>query len=205
MLNPMSLELTKENMQLFFPSWLKPLSNKEITDFLETSIPEETRLWFPEWIKDLPKRVWKTPETKKYNTKKEIKQDIKSLNDQLDWWLDRKHNAISEMDKAYSEIHLEDLLKEKENLNKKLRYTGVKFGNDDLKYAKYKPIENFLTFDRAGFTKCIWHSEKTPSLHKITGINRVYCFGCHKNASVIDVVMEIHQCKLPEALKIILK
>ena len=200
----MSLELTTENMKLFFPSWLKPLSDKEIIDFLETPIPEEKRLWHPEWIRDLPRKVWKTPATKKYTTKKAIMQDIKLLNNSLDWWLDHKHNAISEMDKVYSEIHLEDYLKEKENLQKKLRYTGVKFENDDLVRARQVPISDFLKFNSAGMVKCLWHIERTGSLHYIKKNNKVHCFGGCGTKDVIEVIQNLNNCTFKEALKIIL-
>ena len=201
----MSLELTSENMKLFFPSWLKPLENKEIIDFLNTPIENETRLWWPEWIKDLPKKVWINSETKHYKTKKEIKQEIKLINDRLDWWLALKQSGVNDITKDYCDLSLEDLLDEKEKLNARLRYTGVKFNNRNLERAKMVPISDYLLFNRAGFAKCLWHSEHTPSLHRITGKNKVYCFGCAKTADVLDVVMKINNCTLPEAIKIILR
>ena len=153
MLSLMSLELNAENMKLFFPSWEKPLSNKEITDFLETPYEKEQRLWYPDWSKDLPRRVLITPATKKYTTKKEIKQDIKLLNDRLDWWLAYKRTAPNEITKNYCDLVLEEYLQKKEKLKKKLRYAGVKFGNDALIRAKEVPISDFLEFNRAGFAK----------------------------------------------------
>jgi DNA primase len=66
-------------------------------------------------------------------------------------------------------------------------------------------ISNLLQLNKAGFTKCLWHYERTASLHKITGVNKVYCFGCGKVADSVDVVMAINNCTLPEAIKIILK
>ena len=200
----MSLELTVKNMQLFSPSWEKPLSDKEIIDFLETPFEKEKRLWYPDWPRDLPKRVFTTPATKKYTTKKAIMQDIKLLNNSLDWWLDHKHNAISEMDKVYSEIHLEDYLKEKENLQKKLRYTGVKFENDDLVRARQVPISDFLKFNSAGMVKCLWHIERTGSLHYIKKNNKVHCFGGCGTKDVIEVIQNLNNCTFKEALKIIL-
>ena len=183
-----------------------PLQIKEILDFYDTPIEEETRMWYPEWPKDLPKRIPITSATKKYNIKKEIKQDIKILNDQLEWWLDLKHNAPNEITKVYCDLHLEDYQVKKENLLKKLRYVGIKFGNDDLVRARQAPISDFLKFNSAGFANCPFHGpERTNSFHKLPGKERGYCFSCQKRADLIDVIMEIHQCKLPEALKIILK
>lgn len=200
----MQRELTKENMLLFFPSWLKPLSDKEINDFLiseplvnnEYEKIEHGKLWYEKTVNNYA--------TKKYNTKKEIKQEIKKINDELELWLVHKQSAPNEISKEFSEAHLEDLFKEKDNLKDKLRYVGIKFTNDKLMAAKQVPISDYLDFNSAGFARCLWHNEKTPSLHKITGKNKVYCFGCGKTADIVDIVMEQNGCSLPEALKIIL-
>lgn len=204
---PMSLELNETNMKLFFPSSLKPLENQEIIDFLETPYQEEPRLWFPQWEKDLEKPK-KLPvdnrQIVKYTTKKSIRQAISLINDQLELWLVHKQAAPNEITKEFAEIHLEELFKEKEKLQGRLRYTGVKFSNDRLMQAKQVPLGNFLKFNSAGFASCLWHSEKTPSLHKITGKNKVYCFAGCGTKDVIDVVQNLNNCDLPSALKIIL-
>src|SRR3990167_5786172 len=134
-----------------------PLKTIEILNFCDTPIEEEKRMWHPEWIKDLARRKWINHVAKKYTTKKEIKQDIKILNDRLDWWLIYKRTAPNEITKIYCDLNLEDYLQKKENLKKKLRYTGVKFGNDALARAKQVPISDFLEFNRAGFAKCPFH------------------------------------------------
>lgn len=205
MINFMSLELTKENMILFFPSWKKPLSDKEITDFLNTSIIKEKRMWWPEWVKDLPQHVWISSETKKYNTKKEIKQDIKIMGDQLDNLLAKKQGAPNEITIEFIDICMDELFQKRNKLKEKIRYVGVKFNNNNLEKAKQRPISDFLEFNSAGFAKCPFHQERTNSFHKLPGKEKGYCFGCGKTGDVIDVVMEINNCELQEALKIILK
>ncbi len=201
----MSLELTKENMILFFPSHLKPLSDIEISDFINTPYQEEMPPWPKECTFNVEKIHVKITATKKYNTKKEIRQEIKTINDRLDRWLEIKYTAPNEITKEFCEININEDLMLKEVLQKKLRYSEEKFNNNDLLRAKEMPLEDFLEFNSAGFAKCIWHQEKTGSLHKIKGKNRVYCFGCSKSGDVVDVVMEINKCTLPEALKIILR
>ena len=189
-----------------------PLQIKEILDFYDTEIIDEPRLWFPELKKDL-QRPLKLDVDKskivKYTTKIAITQDIKLLNDRLNWWNDRKHEARDEDKEIYvgfCEAKLEDLQSKKDDLQKKLRLTGIKSNNDDLERAKQAPISDFLKFNSAGFANCPFHGpERTNSFHKLPGKERGYCFGCQKRADLIDVIMEIHQCKLPEALKIILK
>ncbi len=45
--------------------------------------------------------------------------------------------------------------------------------------------------DRAGFINCPFHEEKTASLKLFTDTNRWHCFGCGKNGTVIDFVMQL--------------
>ena len=204
--------MTQED--LLFKMWnekdnfIPPLQTKEILDFYDTKIIDEPRLWFPEWKKDLIKPLKQTGDKSKitiYKTQKQVRQNIKLLNDKLNWWMIYKRTAPNDMTKAYCDIHLEDYQVLKENLLKKLRYVGIKFGNDKLMMAKQVPIENFLEFDRYGMAKCPFHQEKHASFHKIPGKERGYCFGCDKTADLIDIIMELNKCTLPEALKIILK
>ena len=39
--------------------------------------------------------------------------------------------------------------------------------------------------NRAGFTRCLWHSEKTASLKIYPGDRGYHCFGCGASGSVI--------------------
>ena len=205
MLNPMTQRDLLFNMWNLRDNFIPPLKTKEILDFCDTSIEVKKRLWWPEWIKDLPKKIQTTPATKKYNTKKVINQAIKALNEKLEWWKLYKRNAPNEITKVYCDIHLKDYFKQKENLQKRLRYTGVKFNNDKLAMARQAPISDYLEFNSAGFARCPFHSEKTASFHKLPGKEKGDCFGCGRTADVIDVVMAQNNYVLPEALKIILK
>lgn len=204
--------MTQED--LLFKMWnekdnfIPPLQTKEILDFCDTKIIDEPRLWFPEWKKDLTKPFKQTVDKSKitiYKTKKSLRQDIKLLNDKLDWWLSYKKTAPNEITKVYCDLHLEDYQLKKENLSKKLRYVGVKFSNDKLMMARQVPISDFLEFDRYGMAKCPFHSERTASFHKIPKKEKGYCFGGCGTKDVVDVVMVQNNCTLPEALKIILK
>jgi predicted P-loop ATPase len=46
---------------------------------------------------------------------------------------------------------------------------------------------------------CIFHSEKTPSMH-VTN-NKFYCFGCNEGGDVIKLVMKLNNCDFIEAVK----
>lgn len=80
--------------------------------------------------------------------------------------------------------------------------THKQTSNDKLTRAKQYPITNLLKFNHAGKALCIWHSEKTPSLHYYADTNTVYCFGgCGKHADAIDVYRQINNCSFNEAVK----
>jgi DNA primase len=55
--------------------------------------------------------------------------------------------------------------------------------------AKLVPIPEFIRF-KGEYANCLWHNEKSPSMHYIKESNQVKCFGCGKFGSVIDVVMQ---------------
>ena len=71
-------------------------------------------------------------------------------------------------------------------------------------YAQAIISDNFIQFDRTDTTKCIWHDEKTGSMHYYKNQNRVKCFGCGQMGDTIDVIMQIYDTDMKGALKIIL-
>lgn len=77
---------------------------------------------------------------------------------------------------------------------------------DRILAAKAVPIPVFLKVGKDKTLKCIWHEEKTPSMHYYEKQNRVHCFGgCGRGGDVIDVVQTLNNCDLKSALQIILK
>jgi len=205
----MQLELTKENMKLFFPTWLKPLSDKEINDFINGE-----PLTNPDYKKKEYARTWRIwfdnkNKNKKYETKKAIRQAIQNVNIEIETWMEKKRNSKNEMHLSWCDIHIEDLLIEKKKFLKKLDWIDYAktFKNNDKELAKQIPIENFLEFNRAGFAKCPFHSsgkERTASFHKIQGKNKAYCFGGCGTKDVIDIVMQLREVDFNSAIKIIL-
>lgn len=71
---------------------------------------------------------------------------------------------------------------------------------DELERAKAYPIDRLIEF-RQNKACCIWHNEKTASLHYYRKENRVFCFGCHKHGDAIDVVRQIENLSFKEAIK----
>lgn len=71
---------------------------------------------------------------------------------------------------------------------------------DKVLRAKDYPIDSFITFTR-NKAKCIWHNEKTESMHYYKDTNIVYCFGCGKHGDAIDVYRQVHGCSFKEAIE----
>lgn len=68
----------------------------------------------------------------------------------------------------------------------------------DVLRARDYPISQLMTFKHR-IALCIWHTEKTPSLH-LYPTNTVHCFGCDKTGDAIDVCMQLTNCSFKEAL-----
>lgn len=54
--------------------------------------------------------------------------------------------------------------------------------------------------NRAGFTPCPFHKEKTASLKAFQHDTKFHCFGCGKTGSVIDFVMCLYNLSLNQAV-----
>lgn len=54
-----------------------------------------------------------------------------------------------------------------------------------------------IQVNQAGFAKCLWHDERTPSMKVYR--DGCYCFGCHVQKDVIDVVRQIYGLTFREA------
>ncbi len=72
---------------------------------------------------------------------------------------------------------------------------------DELSCAKQHPIHEFIKFGQNQKASCIFHSEKTSSMHYYKEKNRIFCFGCGKSADAVDVYMQLHNCSFLEAVR----
>lgn len=93
----------------------------------------------------------------------------------------------------------QERIKEFEKNIRRMEYHQNKETN--LERIKKIPITDFIKFNKARFAECIWHSEKTPSLHYYPRSNTVYCFSCNKSSDIIGVVQKINNYSFIEALK----
>lgn len=63
-------------------------------------------------------------------------------------------------------------------------------------------VANYYGFhpNRAGYIRCPFHREKTPSLKIYPGRGGWHCFGCCAGGSVIDFVMKLFDITFPQAV-----
>ncbi len=95
------------------------------------------------------------------------------------------------------ERHLERLAKQLLHVQNKEFYEK---GEVNLEKAKEVLITDILEFNRTGFTHCLWHEERTPSLKYNKKYNRVKCFGCGVSEDVVGVYQKVHNCSFKEAI-----
>jgi hypothetical protein len=73
---------------------------------------------------------------------------------------------------------------------------------DKILRAKAYPIDEMVSFNGAGNARCLWHAEKTASLHYYREENKTWCFGgCGRGYDAIDVYMKLHHVGFKEAVK----
>ncbi len=133
---------------------------------------------------------------------------IKELNGRLvDAVAERRRLLNGEESVIYIEGIIDDLVGRIELKRKKAKPIGPSIDGDRLQRAKSVSIlsmqTSFMKFNRDGFSHCLWHSEKSPSMHYIASSNRVHCFGCGKHGDAIDVYMQIHKCTMKQALEVL--
>lgn len=111
---------------------------------------------------------------------------------------------------VHSNYPISELEKEIESLERVLSFIKMKGqpmkGEGNLILAKSKPISDYIEFNRSGFSRCLWHIEKTGSLKYDKKTNRVYCFGaCGKGYDVVDVVQKLFNYSFQDAIRFLSK
>lgn len=93
---------------------------------------------------------------------------------------------------AYIKEHTKPIPEKKEHRDR----SKIK---DEILRAKLYPIDTLVEFNDHK-ARCLWHSEKTASMHFYSDTNKVHCFGCGKSADSIDVYMQMFNCSFKEAV-----
>jgi len=71
---------------------------------------------------------------------------------------------------------------------------------EEIQRAKEIPIEHFCEFGRNKKGLCVFHNEKTPSMHLFSN-NHAYCFSCSKGGDSISIYRAIYECGFIDAVK----
>lgn len=71
----------------------------------------------------------------------------------------------------------------------------------NIEKAKTFPITDLIEFNNSNMACCIFHNEKTPSLHYYPKTNSVYCFSCNTYGDSIKVFQQLNNCTFLEAVK----
>ncbi|GAF89502.1 unnamed protein product, partial [marine sediment metagenome] len=108
-----------------------------------------------------------------------------------------ERNALWKSVHFHEEYFKNDDKKKKTTVRKKV-FKDSK--NPDTYVAKQYPIDQLLDF-KQNKCACIWHNEKTASMHYYKDNNRVWCFGCGKGGDSIDVFMKVFNVSFSEAVK----
>jgi hypothetical protein len=67
--------------------------------------------------------------------------------------------------------------------------------------AKQYPVEELIEFNR-GVASCIFHLEKTSSLHYYKKDNKCHCFGgCNKSYDSIAIYQQLNNCSFVQAVE----
>jgi hypothetical protein len=74
----------------------------------------------------------------------------------------------------------------------------------EILQAKSIPVTNFIQFGRDNKACCIWHNEKTGSMHYYKKTNKVHCFGCNQGGDVVDVIQQMHGIDFRDAVRFLI-
>lgn len=136
--------------------------------------------------------------------KKIVKKQIKDCEQEIERLVERKREIrnkafATDQEERVTEILLDgvdDLIESynKEINNKQVMLMSSQKKNDTLEVnverAKEFPIDSLIEFQN-NKACCVFHDERTPSLHYYKNTNSVYCWGCHKYGDSIEVAMAL--------------
>ena len=119
-----------------------------------------------------------------------------------DWWFfeDIGNCCLFGTDREYYEKKIKKYLFQIETLKNKTHISSSPH-KYNIEQAKEVPIETILEVNGAGFARCPFHEDKSPSLKVYKNQNRWYCFSCQTGTDVIDLVMKMDNTDFIAAVK----
>jgi len=121
-----------------------------------------------------------------------------SFSDQWFWRLVADVIFLSEIPKLEKEIKKIERIISYRNQPAK---TVDRITPEDIATAKEVPLNQFLDFNRAGFTHCIFHEEKSASMKWYQDKNRFVCFGCNQKGDSVDIIMKLYNLTFLDAIR----
>jgi len=109
-----------------------------------------------------------------------------------------------ERDKLIQQVAFNESIIEAIKAGGKKRKPRGALSDTDIQNAKAVPITNYIKFGRDKKACCIWHPEKTGSMHYYPKTNTVNCFGCDKSGDVVDVIQQLHNLDFREAVNFLI-
>lgn len=100
-------------------------------------------------------------------------------------------------------IYYEETLKMSRERERKLvnKLTKRETTADVIEKARQYPIDELINF-KHGFARCLWHEEKTGSLHFIKERNTAHCHGaCGRSYDSIDAARKLFSLHFRDAVK----
>jgi len=174
--------LRPETRFISFPQYWK---GKDVTDFLKNHTPEE-------FLK-LMESAYELPIPKV--------DDVHNIKKSLSLCIDLRRTLKN---KNLSQTLLENFVNylSEERIKIKNKKEKKEF-TENIDNIKNIPITDFIDFNIAGFSKCIFggHRDKTPSMKYFKDSNTVYCFGCSSYADIISVVRIQRKLDFVNAIK----
>ena len=155
-----------------------------------------------EWVSELPDTVFICYDTDKVGKENALKVHWKLPKSRI-VELPEGNKDITDYFKNHTKDEFLLLVREAKKVEKpapvfSFRKMKPREGTD-IERARLYPIERLLKLTR-NKTKCIWHNEKTASLHLFPN-NHIYCFGCSRSGDAIDVFMTVNGCDFRRAVE----
>lgn len=134
-------------------------------------------------------------------TKKQLTDLKKKVQESINFWKKRAGHADNDYTKITSQEEQARWIDKKKRIENTLKFHDS-FGTKlNIEKATAYPIEQLLEFNHSGFAKCLWHEEKSGSLHHDRKRNKVHCFAGCGDYDSIDVYQKINNVSFNEAVR----
>lgn len=165
----------------------------------------ENKIWIEEQrIKKEEKIRWenrfKVPQGL---TKKQLTALQKDTQKEINFWKEKVRVANNDFSKMCAEDYFSKWIEKKKKIVTTLKFHD-KFGTEhklDIPKARQYPVDQLLEFNYSGFAKCLWHEEKSGSMHYDKKRNKVHCFAGCGYYDAIDIYQKINNVSFNEAVK----